>query len=88
MGNISAQFDNEFFDQGINQTLHRVVLTVTAELSLLLPGGVHTYTDETKVVLAETVLMGQVPDSYSSFGQFDSVKDAYDAYYHFGTNEE
>ena len=88
VGNISAQFDNEFFDQGINQTLHRVVLTVTAELSLLLPGGVYTYTDETKVVLAETVLMGQVPDSYSSFGQFDSVKDAYDAYYHFGTNEE
>ena len=88
VGNISAQFDNEFFDQGINQTLHRVVLTVTAELSLLLPGGVYTYTDETKMVLAETVLLGQVPDSYSNFGQFDSVKDAYDAYYHFGTNEE
>ena len=88
VGNISAQFDNEFFDQGINQTLHRVVLTVTAELSLLLPGGVYTYTDETRVVLAETVLLGQVPDNYTSFGQFDSVKDAYDAYYHFGTNEE
>ena len=32
VGNISAGFDNEFTAQGINQTLHRVVLTVTAEL--------------------------------------------------------
>ena len=31
VGNISAEFNNEFFAQGINQTLHRIVLTVTAD---------------------------------------------------------
>lgn len=64
VGDISAEFENEFYADGINQTLHRVVLTVTAELRLLLPGGVHTFHDETRMVLAETVLLGDVPDSY------------------------
>lgn len=64
VGNISAEFENEFSSNGINQTLHRVVLTVTAQLRLLLPGGVYSYTDETKMILAETVLLGDVPDSY------------------------
>lgn len=88
VGNISAGFDNEFTAQGINQTLHRVVLTVTAELSLLLPGGVCTYTDETKMVLAETVLLGQVPESYSNFSQFDSLEEAYEAKYHHAAKEK
>lgn len=64
VGNISAEFENEFTSDGINQTLHRVVLTVTAQLRLLVPGGVYTYTDETQMVLAETVLLGDVPNSY------------------------
>lgn len=64
VGDISAEFENEFYSDGINQTLHRVVLTVTAQLRLLLPGGVYTFNDETRMVLAETVLLGEVPDSY------------------------
>jgi sporulation protein YunB len=66
VGNISAQFENEFYADGINQTIHRVVLQIDAELTLLLPGGVCNYTDETSVILAETVLLGQVPEYYVS----------------------
>ena len=88
VGNISAEFNNEFFAQGINQTLHRIVLTVTAELSLLLPGGIYTYTSETRMILAETVLLGQVPDSYGIFGPLDAIKDGYDAPYYDLTTEE
>lgn len=76
-GNISAEFDNEFVSTGINQTLHRVALCVETKLHLLLPGGVYEYTEETRLVLAETVLMGEVPDSYSYFEQVDDAADAY-----------
>ncbi len=86
VGNISAEFNNEFFDQGINQTLHRVVLTVTADLSLLLPGGIYTYTSETRIILAETVLLGRVPDSYGVFEQKTSGEDT--TYYYLTTDEE
>ncbi len=76
-GNISADFDNEFVSTGINQTLHRVALRVETKLHLLLPGGVYEYTEETRLVLAETVLMGDVPESYSYFEQIDDAKNVY-----------
>lgn len=76
-GNVSAEFDNEFVSTGINQTLHRVALRVETKLHLLLPGGVYEYTEETRLVLAETVLMGEVPDSYSYFEQVDDAAEAY-----------
>ena len=75
VGDISAEFENEFISDGINQTLHRVVLTVTADIRLLLPGGVYSYTDKTQMILAETVLLGDVPESYfdlnASRGMYD-----------------
>ena len=67
-GNLSARFENEFYAQGINQTLHRIVLHVDVHLSLLLPGGVYIYESETPIVLAETVLLGEVPGSYTTLG--------------------
>ncbi len=88
VGNISAAFENEFIVAGINQTLHQVVLTVSAQLTLLLPGGVYTYDDATKIILAETVLLGDVPDSYTYFSQYDSAEEAYESYYHYGARED
>lgn len=70
VGNIDAEFENEFESTGINQTLHRITLTVTAELHLLIPGGVHSYVEETRMVLAETVLLGDVPGHYTYFDRF------------------
>lgn len=85
VGNISANYENEFTSQGINQTLHQVVLHVTSELELLLPGGVTSYTTESDMILAETVLLGDVPESYTYFGESElSPAD----FYRYGTNEE
>lgn len=70
VGNIDAEFENEFESKGINQTLHRITLTVTAELHLLLPGGIYSYVEETRMVLAETVLLGEVPGNYTYFDHF------------------
>ena len=81
VGNISAEFQNEFFAAGMNQTLHRVVLTVTSELRLLLPGGIYEFTDETRMILAETVLLGQVPQSYVDLSDTES-------YFRYGTGDK
>lgn len=85
VGNISASYENEFISQGINQTLHRVVLHVTSELNLLLPGGVTSCSSESDIILAETVLLGDVPESYTYFGESElSASD----FYRYGTNED
>ena len=65
VGSSEANFHNEFVSAGINQTKHQIILTVDVSVSILLPG----FTTATKVsnsfIVAETVIVGSVPDTYT-----------------------
>ena len=67
VGSSEANFHNEFVSAGINQTKHQIILTVDVYVSILLPG----FTTATKVtnsfIVAETVIVGEVPDTYTHF---------------------
>lgn len=63
-----AAFRNVFTSAGINQTLHQVVLEVSVPIKLLIPGGTVETTVTAQVGVAETVIVGQVPDAYLQFG--------------------
>ena len=58
---VSAQAVSQFSGAGINQTLHRLVLEVSVEATLLLPGGQRAVSFTVSAPLAETVVVGQVP---------------------------
>lgn len=60
-----ADFQGEFLDAGINQTIHRIMMDVSLELIILLPSGTITDRVTTEVCVAETVLLGPVPNSYA-----------------------
>ena len=62
-----ANFRGEFADAGINQTIHRIMMDVSLDLIVLLPSGTVTDHVSTEVCVAETVLLGQVPHSYTYF---------------------
>lgn len=62
-----ANFRGEFADAGINQTIHRIMMDVSLDLIILLPSGTVTDHVSTEVCVAETVLLGQVPQSYTYF---------------------
>lgn len=61
-------FSNQFTAAGINQTRHCVVLNVTVGLKLLIPGGTVETEVCTPVSVAETVIIGAVPEAYLQFG--------------------
>ena len=67
VGSSSAHFENAFASAGINQTKHQIMLNVDVSVSILLPG----FTTATKVsnafTVAETVIVGAVPDTYTYF---------------------
>lgn len=67
VGSSSAHFENEFSSTGINQTRHEICLVVDVYVSVLLPG----FSTVTKVTnrysVAETVIVGSVPDTYTYF---------------------
>ncbi|MGI6497707.1 MAG: sporulation protein YunB [Oscillospiraceae bacterium] len=88
IGTVKSGFDNSFRSTGINQTIHSVLFHITVEVRILIPGGVISTTVESTVNIAETVIVGTVPDSYTYFSQFDNVKEASESYFDYGAQLE
>ena len=59
-----AEFSSAFTAQGINQTLHQILLDVTVDVTLLIPGGQTSTSVTARVCVAETLLVGEVPQTY------------------------
>lgn len=68
VGTVQAEFESELTSAGVNQTLHRIWLDMSVPMTLLLPGGRAETTLETRLCVAETVIVGQVPNTYLQLG--------------------
>ena len=65
--NVNPTFENNFTSAGINQTRHQILLNIDIELSVLVPGYTGIANVKTQVLIAETVIVGQVPNTYVDF---------------------
>jgi len=75
VGSCSAHFENEFDQAGINQTTHRILLCVDVSMSILLP-GFRTGTEvSNSFSVAETVIVGAVPESYTYFDSGNPIEE-------------
>lgn len=87
VGAAKSSFENVFTAAGINQTRHQIMLHVTATISILLPGAT-TQTDvDAQMCVAETVIVGAVPENFTYFSQFDTAKEAADHYFDYGAGQ-
>ena len=68
VGSAHAEFENQFSDAGINQTRHQILLDVTVSVDILLPGGTLRRDVSAQVPVAETIIVGSVPDTYLQLG--------------------
>ena len=73
VGSSSAWFENEFTSAGINQTNHRIVLHIDVSVAILLPGFTTATRVTNAVTVAETVIVGSVPDTYTYFSTTPST---------------
>ena len=67
VGSASAAFRNQFTAAGINQTRHQIFLDVDVYMSILLPGMKTSSKVSNEIAVAETVIVGGVPDTYTYF---------------------
>ena len=67
VGSSSARFNNQFESAGINQTKHQIILQVDVSVSIFLPGFTTATKVSTAVTVAETVIVGTVPGTYTYF---------------------
>lgn len=76
-GGVGARFESTFKSTGINQTLHQIQLIVSGRALLMMPGGVMEKEISTAVTVAETVILGDVPESYAVLEHHDNAADSY-----------
>lgn len=68
-GYAVSDVQSVFSDAGVNQTVHRLMLTVHAEVCLSMAKTQKTETLAYEVCIAETVIVGEVPQFYANTGK-------------------
>ena len=64
-GYAAVNLTSKFSSAGINQTLHQITLTVSVDISAIIPGYTTSVNVETEFIVAQTVIVGYVPESYT-----------------------
>ena len=66
--NSDATFESNFTHAGINQTMHRLNMCVLVDVAVLVLGKTVNFTVSSQVVVAETIIVGDVPDTFLQAG--------------------
>ena len=66
--NSDAAFESNFSQAGINQTLHQLTMEVSVDVAVLVLGQTGSFTITSEVVVAETVIVGDVPNTFLQTG--------------------
>ena len=66
--NSDADFSSQFTEAGINQTLHQLNMEVFLDVTVLALGATSDFTISSNMVVAETVIVGAVPDTFLKTG--------------------
>ena len=72
IGDVETDYRSEFKQAGINQTQHRVYLQVNCNVAILTPFNTIEERISNQVVLAENVIVGNIPSTYYNFNGMES----------------
>lgn len=63
-GNTTTELKTEFESKGINQTIYRIYLKLDCDMKILTPYENLEHKIENQVLLVETVIVGEIPQTY------------------------
>lgn len=66
--NSDADFSSHFSEAGINQTLQQLFMEVRVDVTILVLGRTESFVVNSQMVVAETVIVGDVPTTYLQTG--------------------
>ena len=86
---LSAYMESHFTSSGINQTLHRVVFRISITVDLLIPSQHTRFVISEAYPVAETVLLGEVPDAFTEIHRLtdEITEEEIDDIFDFGAHE-
>lgn len=74
-GNVLIDFENKFESSGINQTRHQIIMKINANVLVLSSTKRKNVSLETSVCIAETVIVGKVPESFTNIDAHTTAGD-------------
>lgn len=69
IGNINTEVASEFTSTGINQSIHSIFTNITCKIEVLTPFNTISNEIEEKIILAENVIIGNIPENYLDIGK-------------------
>ncbi len=73
IGNVYVDFGTDFESSGINQTRHRIYLKAKTEVKVVVPLTTSTKEVKTQIPICETIIVGDVPQSYVNVPEKDMM---------------
>ena len=85
---LTGHLESSFSEEGINQTRHKIWVSVKVKITFLLPNYEKNSEVSVKIPLVETVLLGNVPDAYTKINRLtDDIEESeIDDIYDFGAS--
>ena len=75
VGAVGARLRSEFSEIGINQTIHKIYLSLDSTIKIIIPGAGNTIKSSSEVLLVESVIIGKVPDTYLNATTMEDMMD-------------
>ena len=72
-GEVFCDFNSAFDSAGINQTYHKIYLTVSINVYVVLPFQKLNIESSSQVLLCETLIVGEIPDVYLNSGNLTEM---------------
>lgn len=64
IGNVSTQFKSQISSLSINQSYHKIYITIKISICIILPIYTQTIDISNQVLVAENLIVGQIPSTY------------------------
>lgn len=73
VGSVFCKFVSHFESAGINQTVHKIYVNITANVSVVMPLSSRKFQAVQQVLISESVIVGQVPEVYLYSDTLDTL---------------
>ena len=64
IGTVNMDYTSVFDSVGINQTRHRIILSVVCRLNIVLSGATQNIEVASEILLTESIIVGKIPEIY------------------------
>lgn len=71
-GYVQSELFSKFISAGINQTKHQIILKTTVQMVIVCPGYTVRCSSSTNFIIAETIIVGKIPESFTQIEGDDS----------------